>query len=239
MKTCVALILALAGAMSGSAVAAEVVADVPAKVDPDMKYLFYLHGISIELQGPDSYSKRFRRTYESTAIARAMAERGFTVITESRPKGTQVPAYAGKVASQIRQLLSAGVPARHIAVAGHSKGAFIALATAARIESPEMSFVILAGCPLQTTHNIAGHDARENFESIVAGSRGHLKGRFLSLYDVTDGWMGSCQDIFADSDGLTAKEVVLKTGLPPGMGHSLFYAPDKAWMEPTVQWIAQ
>ncbi|MDB5821498.1 MAG: uncharacterized protein JWR21_202 [Herminiimonas sp.] len=239
MRACAVLILALPGAAAGGAVAAEVTAELPGTIDPGNKYLFYLHGVSIELQGPDSYNKQFRKTYETTAIARALADRGFTVIAESRPKGTAVPAYASKLASQVRQLLTAGVSARHIVVVGHSKGATIALAAAGRIASPEVSYVILAGCPLSTTRNIAGNDARASFETIVAGNRDRLKGRFLSLYDVTDGWMGSCREMFADNAGLTTKEIVLEAGLPPGTGHSLFFTPDKVWMDPAARWIAE
>jgi hypothetical protein len=238
MRTTLALILALAGA-AGSICAAEVRTDLPARIAPGDKYLFYLHGVSVELQGPDSYSRQFQKTYQTTAIAHAFAERGFTVITESRPKGTTVPAYANKLMSQIRQLLAAGVLPRHIAVVGHSKGAFIALAAAGHLGAPEVSFVLLAGCPLPTTHNIAGNDTRASFEKIIAENKEHLQGRLLSLYDVTDGWMGSCRAIFAPNAGLVAKEIVLDAGLPPGMGHGLFLAPDKIWMEPAVQWIAE
>jgi acetyl esterase/lipase len=237
MRTLAVLMFALAGAAAGGVVAAEVAAEVPLAIDPANKYLFYLHGISIELQGQDSYNKQFRKTYETTAIARAFADRGFMVITESRPKGTAVPAYANKLASQVRQLLVAGVPPKHIVVVGHSKGGYIALAAAGRIATPEVSFVILAGCPLPTTHNIAGNDARANFETIVAGNKDRLKGRFLSLYDVTDGWMGSCSEMFAGNAEVTTKEIVLEAGLPPGMGHSLFFTPHKAWMDAAVRWI--
>jgi len=239
MRTCIALIFALAGVAAGQVSAAEVRTDLPAKIDAGKKYLFYLHGVSVELEGPDSYNQQFRKTYETTAIARALAERGFIVITQSRPKGTKVPAYADKLASQVHQLLAAGVPPRHIAVVGHSKGGFIALAAAGRIASPEVSFVILAGCPLPTTHNIAGNDARASFEKIVAGNKGRLRGRLLSLYDVTDGWMGSCREVFAENAELTTREIVLEAGLPPGMGHSLFFSPEKVWMDTTARWIGE
>jgi hypothetical protein len=49
---------------------------------------------------------------------------------------------------------------------------------------------------------------------------------------------GLCREVFANNEGLVSKEVVLKTGLPPGQGHSLFFAPDKAWMDVVMAWIA-
>jgi hypothetical protein len=219
--------------------AAEVRKELPAKIDAAGRYLFYLHGIAVELNGPDSYSQKFRKKYQNTAIARALSERGFTVIAEARPKDTTVPNYADKVASQVRQLLSAGVPPRHIAIVGHSKGGVIALAVAARIASPEVSYALLASCALPKTHNVAGYDARAFFEGFVTRNKGRMSGRILSLYDVTDEWMGSCRELFTDSAGLATREVVLKTGMPARMGHSLFYAPNKVWIDPVVHWIAE
>jgi hypothetical protein len=82
-----ALLLALA-VLAGPLRAGEVITDLPAQLHPGEKYLFYLHGVSVELDGADHYSRHFQKTYGTTAIARPFAERGFTVITEIRPKGT-------------------------------------------------------------------------------------------------------------------------------------------------------
>lgn len=117
MRYCLAVIFVLLN-VAGSIARAEVRSDLPSTIDLGGKYLFFLHGIAVELKGPDSYSGEFRKTYESTAIARTLAERGFIVIAETRPKGTKVPEYAGKLATQIRQLLAAGVPGRNIVVVG-------------------------------------------------------------------------------------------------------------------------
>jgi hypothetical protein len=87
-----ALIMVLTGIASGPVCAAEVRTDLPAKIAAGSKYLFYLHGVSVELNGPDSYNRRFRKKYQTTVIARSLAERGFTVIAETRPKGTRLPA---------------------------------------------------------------------------------------------------------------------------------------------------
>lgn len=236
MRSCLAVIFVLLS-VAGSVAGAEVRNDLPSTIDPASKYLFYLHGVSVELQGPDSYSRQFRKTYETTAIARALAERGFVVIAESRPRGAKVPEYAGKLATQIRQLLAAGVPGRNIVVVGHSKGGFIAMAAASRTASPEVSFVILAGCPLTTTHDIAGNDYRANYEAFIGATKARIKSRMFSLYDVTDGWMGSCREVFAENPESRTNEIVLQSGLQPGMGHSLFYAPDKIWIDPVIDWI--
>jgi hypothetical protein len=191
MRSVLVAVVALTAVAAEPALAAEVRKDLPAKIDASSKYIFYLHGISVELHGPDSYNRGFRKKYQTTLIARRLAERGFIVVTEARAKGTLVPAYADKLASQIAQLLAAGVPPKNIVVVGHSKGGFIALATAARALSADVSFVLMAACPLPTTHDIAGIDARAFFEGMVARSKGRISGRILSIYDVTDGWMGS------------------------------------------------
>ena len=51
----------------------------------------------------------------------------FVVISEQRPRNTDVEEYAGKVTGQITALLDAGVPAENITVLGASKGAAIAI----------------------------------------------------------------------------------------------------------------
>jgi acetyl esterase/lipase len=239
MRIRIARILLPAVIAVGPVAAAEVRTDLPPQINVSSKYVFYLHGISVELHGPDSYNQRFRKKYQNAAIARALSERGFTVIAEARPKETLVPDYSDKVTSQVRQLLAAGVPPRHIAVVGHSKGGFITLAVAAKVASPEVSYALLATCPLPQTHNIAGGDPRAFFEGFVMRNKGRMLGRVLSLYDVADDWMGTCGEILSDSVGLTAKEVVLKSGLRAGMGHSLFYEPNKVWIDPVVHWIAE
>jgi hypothetical protein len=49
--------------------------------------------------------------------------------------------------------------------------------------------------------------------------------------------MGSCREAFAGNDGLVTKEVVLKTGLQSGQGHSLFFSPKSVWMDAVTRWI--
>ncbi len=44
------------------------------------------------------------------------------MIGEARPANTRFPAYAGKVAGQVRRLLNQGVLPSNVTVIGHSKG---------------------------------------------------------------------------------------------------------------------
>ncbi|WP_265942862.1 alpha/beta hydrolase family protein [Dechloromonas sp. A34] len=219
--------------------AQEVLRDLPASIDVNKKYLFFQHGLSVEQLGPDSYSKEFRKTYDTTGLTNAFAKAGYVVIAEFRPKGSRVPAYADKISGQITQLLTTGVPPKNIAVVGHSKGGYITIATATRLANPGIHYAILAGCALPSARNIGGADARATYEKLIADTQGQLKGRILSQYDTTDDWMGSCKDLQAANAGLTIEETAIQSGYAAGMGHSLFYTPEPIWFEPLVKWLAQ
>jgi predicted esterase len=187
-------------------------ADVPALIDPKARYLIYLHGRILELQGRQAVSPDFGR-YEYDAILKALAGKGLVVISELRGPDTG-PAYAKKVAAQVRKLVTAGVPAGHITVAGFSKGGFLTRATALELADPGVNFVIMAGC---------GRDPDE-----AAAAR--LKGRILSLYDESDEMAGSCQRLFAP--GMQTREVKLTTGLR----HGLFFRPRADWIDLLADW---
>jgi hypothetical protein len=76
--------------------------------------VLYLHGRILEEQGPQAVSPDFGR-YEYDAVLRALADRGFTVIGQVRPRGTG-PEYAHQVVAQVRRLLEAGVPPGNVTV---------------------------------------------------------------------------------------------------------------------------
>lgn len=231
------LALSLVGALAVPVHAQEVMRELPATIDVSKKFLFFQHGLSVEQLGPDSYSKEFRKTYDTTGLTRTFAKAGYLVIAEFRPRGSRVGAYADKIAAQISQLLAAGVPAKNIAVVGHSKGGYIALATATRLANPEISYALLAGCALPSARDIGGADARAMYDKLIADTQGQLKGRFLSQYDTTDAWMGSCGELRAANTGLTMEETAIQSGYAPGMGHSLFYTPEPVWVEPLLKWL--
>lgn len=82
--------------------------DVPVKIDPSARYLFYLHNRAVEVQGRNAKTPWGEYRYDD--ILGALADRGFVVISEARPATTQIGPYAAKIASQVNQLLAAGVP---------------------------------------------------------------------------------------------------------------------------------
>lgn len=190
--------------------------EVPEHPASDAHYLVYLHGAIIETQGRRPTHPEYG-VYEYDQILDALAARGFQVISEARPAGTKVPAYAEKVAGQVRALIAAGVPADHVAVAGHSKGAMITLGVSSLLDLPDVRYVVMAGC-------------------FRGGSpiRGiHLSGHILSIVDDSDRLAGSCDTIFTHAPGaVETHEIILHTG----RGHGAFYQPRDAWLDPLTAW---
>lgn len=197
--------------------------DVPDTVDPDARYLLYLHGAIIETQGRRPTHPELG-VYEYDRILEALAAEGFQVISEARPAGTEVPAYAAQVAGQVHRLVDAGVPPEHIAVAGHSKGGMITIGASSLLDLPDVRFVILAGC----------------FGGISRVRDVPLSGHVLSIYDATDHLAGSCAPLFeqaaaAGKGPVSSEEIEIDTG----HGHGAFYEPRDAWVVPMVRWLKE
>ncbi len=114
---CLAL---LASACAAQETATETVrrifAGVPEEIDTDARYLIYLHGAIIEREGERPTHPEYG-IYEYREILEVFAEKGFVVISEARPEGTDGMLYAARVADQVRALLDADVPPSHITVA--------------------------------------------------------------------------------------------------------------------------
>ncbi len=184
--------------------------DVPAKPDAKAKYLFYLHGRIVEEQGTHAVSPEFG-AYEYEKIVQTFVEEGFVVISEPRPRGTDVREYAGKVAKEVNALLAAGVPPQHVTVVGASKGGGIAAATSTLLRNRDVNFVLIAACGDKSMH-----------------------GRILSIWDYKDATgAATCERHFGGVPGIKEhKEVELKLGL----GHGLLYRPLPQWVDLVVDW---
>ena len=195
--------------------------EFPDSIDPTKQYMFYLHGKIIEDQGLLATSPEYGK-YEYEAILETLREHGFVVISEQRPKNADGFAYAKKVRQQVRTLLSAGVPARNIAVVGASKGAGIAVDVSHLLKNDKVNFVLLGGCHPDTV---------EGFMQ----SQIYLHGNVLAIYDSVDKWAGSCQGffLFSEEQGLSNYDEIV---LDVGAGHGILYQPLDAWIIPTVKW---
>jgi pimeloyl-ACP methyl ester carboxylesterase len=191
-----------------------ILSEPPKKVDTSARYLFYLHGRIVE-EGRRPISPQYG-PYEYDEILNVFKSKGFVVVSEQRPKGTDVEQYASKVANQVNQLLKAGVPPRNITVVGASQGSFIAMLASTYLKKRDVKFVFIAGCSA---------DAR--FLDMV-----DLHGNVLSIYERSDG-AGSCEKFRADATGIAKyEELQLQTGLR----HGFIYRPMTEWVEATISW---
>jgi arginase family enzyme len=208
-------ILAVSGHASGQE--GRIWTSVPASPDAGSRYLIYLHGQIIETGGRRPTSPQFG-VYEYDAILREFAQRGFQVISEARPAGTQVAAYAGHVADQVHQLLAGGVPPEHIAVVGFSKGGMIAATTSSLLRTPEVRYVIMAGC----TRGLLREDSLA------------LTGAVLSIHEASDNIGLSCKPLFEHSADADVKVEKL---IDTGARHGAFYRPRPEWLDPLFAWL--
>jgi hypothetical protein len=214
---CLAL-LTSACAAQDPAIAANprIFTDVPEENDPNARYLIYLHGAIIEHEGERPTHPQYG-VYEYRKILEVFADKGFVVISEARPEGTDGMLYAARVADQVRKLLEADVPDGHITVVGFSKGGGIAIAASSMLAEDDVNFVFMAACsPWLDSH-----------PEIVA------RGRLLSLRESSDELVGSCEGLFERSpSGHDHTEILLDLG----GGHGAFYRPQPQWIDPVVMW---
>ena len=212
------LVTAACGAVNPGEVrtSVRILADVPEVIDPDGRYLIYLHGAIIERAGVRPTHPKFG-VYEYQKVLEAFAERGFLVISEARPDGTDGMLYAATVADQVRALISGGVPPEHITVVGFSKGGGIAIAASSMLANDDVNFVFMAACnPWLDSH------------SEIVG-----RGRLLSLRESSDELAGSCESFLSRSPSPHDHRELL---LDLGGGHGAFYSPQPEWVGPAVAW---
>jgi len=194
----------------------EIHTDVPENIEPTAHFLIYLHGAIIERAGLRPTHPKFG-VYEYRKILEAFADRGFVVISEARPEGTDGMLYAATVADQVRKLLAAEVPPGHITVVGFSKGGGIAIAASSMLANDELIFVFMAAC----------NPWLDSRPEIVA------RGRLLSLRESSDDLVASCEGLFDRSPGPhDHREIVLEIG----GGHGAFYRPQSEWVDAVVSW---
>lgn len=235
-----ALILLIALWVGHSPIAtASILKEPPASPDPNGRYMFLMFGLQTEFLGPDSFNQMYQKRYETTALAKAFSERGYTVITEIRPRNTVEEDYSNKITTQVRQLISQGVKAENIVVAGHSKGAVLTLFSAGKLADPKLNFVVMAGCALPSTTRIANVNPRQLFVDLIEKYAPKSQGRMLSVYDKEDNEFQTCQEYAKVAPGLKLTEKVIDTGSAPGKGHSAFYTPDSRWLEIVSDWLKQ
>ena len=207
------ILLVLLSFLPGLKLAAQ---NAPGSKQPD--YIFFLHNKFLEDQGLQGVHPEYGRT-EYKEVIQAFQKEGFTVISEIRPKNTDVSAYAIKVVRQIDSLLKKGIRPSHITVIGTSKGGYIAMAVSGLLKNPEVNFVFIGCCSLSE----ASDPPEFNF-------CGHI----LSIYEKSDAVGRSCVSLKDKSANKvsTFREIELNTGLK----HGFLFRASMDWMQPSMQW---
>lgn len=201
---------------SGSISHRTVRSSLPENIDPNEKYVFYLHGKIIEDEGADAVSPQYG-PYEFDEILSYLADAGFIVISEVRASQTDVDAYADLVVSQVESLLAEGVPGDNITIVGFSKGGAIAIVTSSKLSNPDLNFVLLGIC---------GDWINENALA--------LSGKILSFYERSDELGSTCSPLINRSpEVIEFTEIELTTGKQ----HGAFYSADPLWLDPLISWI--
>ena len=192
---------------------------IPEQIDPRAHYVIFLHGRLVEEQGTQNPTDPRFGPYDYAGILNALAVDGNQVISEVRTANTD-PQYTDHVVEQINTLLDAGVPPENISVVGFSKGGYITILVSSQMDNEWVNYIILAGgCRVASL---------EEDESIV------FHGRVLSIYEASDEYGLSCQEIADRSpESLIFEEIRLDTGL----AHGEFYLPRDEWVIPILEWI--
>lgn len=205
-----------------------VTSTVPSNPERTAIYVIYVHDIALD-RTPEDPERRARLD----RVTARLASEGINVIAEVRPAGTlqkfpdDQEKYAQKVAVQIGQLISAGVPPRQVNVIGYSRGAFLALLTSTYVNRADVGYVLLAACMNET-------GALKQFAPALMRYSEKLNGQFLSIWEQSDHDFGSCSPYFAKA---TSRPATAETVLTTGKGHQFAVEPDDAWVSPAVKWM--
>ncbi|CAM3594551.1 hypothetical protein FLGE108171_05045 [Flavobacterium gelidilacus] len=187
------------------------------KVQNDKKYIYYLHGRIIEIQGKNAVSEEFGK-YEFDKIVEALKDTNSVIIAEVRTEDVDYLQYANKVSKEIDSLIKLGIKSNNITIIGASKGAIIA-SNISSININPINYVFLAG----------NNDYQEEHNDWK------FHGQVLCFYDDSDTIAGKNYDYWKNKSNFTTKFEQIK--IDKKLGHGFLYKPYKEWVEPTKKWI--
>ena len=181
-------------------------------------YIFLLHNMWLELEPKDVPHPEYGLC-EYDKIIESFRKKGFIVISEIRPRGTNGNTYAGKVAGQVDSLMSKGIKPNNITVIGTSKGGYITQRVSALVKNDKVNYVFIGCCS-------------EKPDGPVTPWYGNI----LSIYERTDKWV-SCQNEkkLAGNNITRFKEIELNTERK----HGFLYKALPDWIEPAARWANQ
>ncbi len=131
---------------------------------------------------------------------------------------------AKKVIGYAQNLLNAGVPAKNITIAEHSRGGMISMVVSSRLQNTAIKYGILAGC------GVEGSEFRRSYMRFIKRRANDMQGRFLVAWDADDDVTLDC-DLVMKKAGVEYRNLEFKTG----GGHRLFYKPEPIWIDPVVK----
>ena len=191
----------------------------PENINSNDTYVFYLHGAIVQQQGANAISDRFG-PYEYANIVQAIADEGYQVISEVRPKDAEITRYAEKIANEIAELLSSSVPANKITVVGASMGGYIGVEVAYKLKNPDLKYAVLGLCSDYAFKYFSNHNSE-------------LCGNFFSIYEKSDD-AKSCSELLGQS---SCDKNLKELALDMGNGHGFLYKPYPEWIGPLIEWI--
>ncbi|WP_189402804.1 alpha/beta hydrolase [Arenicella chitinivorans] len=197
--------------------AGEIYSIFPERIDPNASYVFYSHGFIVEGDNPRPEHPRWG-VYDFPKVVLGLSDSDYHLIAYHRTKDTDPDVFAGKLASDVNALLSAGVTPSKITLVGFSRGGAITILVSNQLTRDDINFVILAGCGKYLDSN----------------SELKLHGAVYSVREASDDLVGSCQALVDRSPGVTQfSERVIDTGKE----HAAFYQPLPEWTAPVKSWI--
>ena len=181
------------------------------------KYIYYLHGRIIEIQGKNAISEEFGK-YEFDKIINALKVENSIVTAEIRNENVDYLKYANKISTEIDSLIDSGIKPKNITIIGASKGAIIA-SNISNININPINYVLLAG----------NNDYQEE------NNDWKFHGQVLCFYDDSDNIAGKNYDFWKNKPNFTNKFEQIR--IDKSLGHGFLYKPYKEWIEPTKRWI--
>lgn len=185
------------------------------------RYVFFLHNKFIEGHAPEEAHPDYG-VAEYNEILDFFTAQNFVVVSEKRPKDTDVKIYAQKVAGQIDSLLKRHVRASQITVIGTSKGGYIAQYVSSQLKNKDLNYVFIGCCA----------------EEDVSGAPDiNFCGNVLSIYEKSDSLAQSCQNMKVRSSNVVGRfsEIELNTGLK----HGFLFKALPEWLIPSAAWARQ
>jgi dienelactone hydrolase len=192
--------------------------DFPSDIDAGASYVVYSHGLIVEGENPTPVHPRWG-TYDFPGIKSALAGgNDYHLVAHHRPENTEIGPYVERIVSWVRLLISKGVRPERITLIGFSRGGEITARAASELRPLPINTALLATC---WQHGVQSEQGIK------------LSGRFLSIFETTDG-ASTCEELAGRSIELTEfDEVAITTG----EGHGAFYRPRSEWTEPLLNWL--